>query len=336
MLGHGDWSDTTRYERQTLKDNLRLFTTELLDRIHQEVVRAGHAVLKKPDVGLEVRCDSCLVETHVEFPTDTGLLFDAVRKALGLVAERSVAQGLPGWRQPRHHLRPCKKAQRRIRSLRHATTQDEQQRQARQTAIEAAHRDYLAQATTLLERIQATRTQWLEPRVIPLGRAALDDYVQHAERQIDQIRRRVLKGEVIPHAEKVFSIFEPHTEWISKGKAGVPVELGLRVCVVEDQYRFILHHQVMEKTTDDQVAVPLTTAAKTRFSAVQSISFDKGFHSPANQTELPALVGQVVLPKKGKLSEAVWKFPAQAKRSSMMWVMAMYKSSFSSVRVRRS
>lgn len=43
------------------------------------------------------------------------------------------------------------------------------------------------------------------------------------------IDRRVLKGECIPHEEKVFSIFEPHTEWICKGKAGVPVELGLRV-----------------------------------------------------------------------------------------------------------
>lgn len=47
MLGHGDWSDATRYELQTLKDNLRLFTPELLDRINQEVVRAGHAAVKK-------------------------------------------------------------------------------------------------------------------------------------------------------------------------------------------------------------------------------------------------------------------------------------------------
>jgi hypothetical protein len=47
MLGHGDWSAATRYELQTFKDNRRLFTPELLDRINQAVVRAGHAVLKK-------------------------------------------------------------------------------------------------------------------------------------------------------------------------------------------------------------------------------------------------------------------------------------------------
>lgn len=47
MLGHGDWDDSAYYELQTLKDNLRLFTPELLDRINQEVAGAGHAALKK-------------------------------------------------------------------------------------------------------------------------------------------------------------------------------------------------------------------------------------------------------------------------------------------------
>lgn len=47
FLGHSDWTDTDLYPMQTLRDNLRLFTPELLDRINQEVVRAGHTALKK-------------------------------------------------------------------------------------------------------------------------------------------------------------------------------------------------------------------------------------------------------------------------------------------------
>ena len=47
MLGHSDWGDDTRYQLQTIKDNLRLFTPEILDRINQEVVNAGHALVKK-------------------------------------------------------------------------------------------------------------------------------------------------------------------------------------------------------------------------------------------------------------------------------------------------
>lgn len=130
----------------------------------------------------------------------------------------------------------------------------------------------------------------------------IEGYLVHARRQIDQIRRRVLQDEKIPHSEKVFSIFEPHTEWIRKGKAGVPVELGLRVCIVEDQHRFILHHSVMEQTTDDQVAVHMVREAQARFSGVYSMSFDKGFHSPANQAALREMLPMVVLPKKGRRS----------------------------------
>ena len=102
--------------------------------------------------------------------------------------------------------------------------------------------------------------------------AELDGYVVHAERQIDQVRRRVLQDETIPHKEKVFSIFEPHTEWISKGKAGVPVELGLRVAIVEDQFGFILRNQVMEKTTDDKIAVAIVRETQERFPAVRTVS----------------------------------------------------------------
>jgi len=63
--------------------------------------------------------------------------------------------------------------------------------------------------------------------------ADLDQYIAYGELLSDQVRRRILYGERIPHEEKIFSIFEPHTEWINKGKAGVPVELGLRVAVCE-------------------------------------------------------------------------------------------------------
>ena len=113
----------------------------------------------------------------------------------------------------------------------------------------------------------------------------------------------MLKGEKIPHSEKVFSIFQEHTEWISKGKAGVPVELGLKVCVLNDQYGFILHHQVMEKTTDDAVAVEMVSKAQGRFEQLISCSFDKGFHSVNNQSELKDYLDLVVLPKKGKCNK---------------------------------
>jgi hypothetical protein len=131
----------------------------------------------------------------------------------------------------------------------------------------------------------------------------IENYLSHADRQIDQIRRRVLKGESIAHHEKVFSIFEEHTEWISKGKAGVPQELGLRVCILEDQYGFILDHHVMENQKDVDIAVMMVLEAKRRYAALSGCSFDKGFYSPENKGTLEGLLDEVILPKKGKLSE---------------------------------
>jgi hypothetical protein len=80
MLSHGGWAGDAYCELQTLKDNLTLFTPEILDRINREVVRAGHQALKKsPEEGLNARADSFVVETNVEYPTDTGLHRPALR-----------------------------------------------------------------------------------------------------------------------------------------------------------------------------------------------------------------------------------------------------------------
>jgi len=62
-----------------------------------------------------------------------------------------------------------------------------------------------------------------------------------------------------------------------EGKAGVPVELGLRVCIMEDQDRFILHHRVMVKSTDDQVAFAMVGETGQKFPKLRAVSMDKGF-----------------------------------------------------------
>jgi hypothetical protein len=306
MLGHSDWMEGDSYELQTIKDNISLFTPEILDRINQEVVGAGHQTLKKnSEESLRARCDSFVVETDVHFPTDINLLWDAIRKTIQISARLCDAHDLTEWRQSAYLLRKFKKSYRHIQKLKHSTAKDETKRQAKQDEINEAYRVYIDQAEVYVQRARATCQRLKNDHGVPsILLAELEGYLIHAERQIDQIHRRVFQGEIIPHEEKVFSIFQPHTDWISKGKAGVPVELGLRVCVVEDQYRFILHHQAMEKTTDDQIAVSIVNEAQARFPSLKAASMDKGFHSPSNQTQLKEMLELVVLPKKGRLSEA--------------------------------
>jgi len=180
-------------------------------------------------------------ETDVHFPTDINLLLDAMRKVIVLTARLCLAFGVEGWRQSKHNLKNIKKLYRRAQKLKRSASQDEAKRATQQEVIKEAYRAYSDLAQEFVERAQASLIELGRkgcPAVIPMMH--IEGYIKHARRQIAQVRRRMLEGEVIPHHEKVFSIFEEHTEWICKGKAGVPQELGLKVCIVEDQYQFIL------------------------------------------------------------------------------------------------
>ena len=307
MLGHGTFTDVS-YHFQTLKDNVSLLTPELLDEINQLVVAAGHVLVKKKgEEALRGRCDSFVVETNVHFPTDINLLLDAMRKTITLVGQWCEELGLSDWRQHAHNVRQVKKAMRTAQNKKRSKAKSEKQVQKNKALIIGAHQAYLEVAQTYLDKAGQTLASIGQQGALdPIGllrKTEIEGFMAHAVRQIDQIKRRVINGEVIPHAEKVFSIFEPHTEWISKGKAGVPVELGVKVCVMEDQYQFILHHQVMQNLTDDQVTVDMVVQTKKRFATFSVCSFDKGFHSQPNQVNLKAELDLVVLPRKGKLSK---------------------------------
>ena len=109
MLGHGIIDLKYHYSLQTLKDNVTLFTQDVLDRINLVVVKAGHDLVKKKEEKLKGRCDSFVVETNVHYPTDINLLFDAIRKVIILIAAVCFPLGITAWRQSNHNIRKIKK-----------------------------------------------------------------------------------------------------------------------------------------------------------------------------------------------------------------------------------
>ncbi|HER45502.1 MAG TPA: ISNCY family transposase [Thermoplasmatales archaeon] len=304
MLGHSSVLDDYHYPLQTLRDNLSLFTPEVLDRINRLVLQHGYQIVgKKKDEGLRASCDSFVVETDVHYPTDINLLFDAMRKVVVLIMALCDNLGVSGWRKGLYNLKKVKRYFRKAQQLKRSTSKDKTKQAEREQLIIDAHMAYVELAASIIERAEETISSIRSTDFMAYLRIAeVQKYIAHAERQIDQIRRRVAEGETIPHHEKVFSLFEEHTEWINKGKAGISQELGLKVCVVKDQFGFILHHRVMQKETDDQIAVPIIKETKERFPQLTSCSFDKGFHSPENQDQLRNILDQVILPRKGKLS----------------------------------
>jgi len=301
MLGHANFEYV--YKSQTIKDNVSLLTPEILDQINQIVTSAGHQLFKN----IKGRCDSFVVETDVHYPTDTNLLFDAIRTIILLIAKLGKKLKFEDFGGPHvERIQEIKNSLHRLQRLKHSTSKDFDKKQ--EQVIIDAHQSYLNLVKNALEQVNQTLKILVEQpenqRVeLKAELSEIQRFIEHAERQIDQVERRVIKGEQIPHEEKVFSLFEEHTEWVNKGKAGVPVELGLKVCILSDQIGFILHHHVMQKQTDDKVAVAMVEETQKCFPLLRSCRFDKGFHSPSNQKDLKKLLDFVCLPKKGKLSK---------------------------------
>jgi len=234
----------------------------------------------------------------VHYPTDINLLLDAMRKVIFLTHDLSEQSGIDGWRKSKYNYNKIRRLYRKCQKSHRSKKKEKKDRVK-------AFESYMAVAAEFLERAEETISQ-VTPydEIILIQILEIEQYINDARRQIDQIERRIINGETIPHEEKVFSIFERHTEWISKGKAGVPVELGLQVCIMEDENGFILHHRVMQKEEDVDVAVAMVKATLEKFPEFDGCSFDKGFWCPENQTALSRLLNWLVLPKKGKRSRA--------------------------------
>lgn len=304
VLGHGMIDSDDRYCLQTIKDNIGYLTKEVLDKINKIIVGAGHDILDKRLVArLNVKTDSFVVESNVHYPTDSNLLLDAIRSIVNKTMKLCDKCGVTSWRQSAYRLRSLKNLMRKATSLKRSTSKDKDQQEKRQLMIEITYANFISESKILLEKSKSTLDKLPENDLMStLEIGSILRFVSHAEHQIEQLYRRIILKESIPHNEKVFSVFEEYTEWLCKGKAGVPVELGLKVCISSDQHGFILTHQVMQKQQDVDVAVPMINKVQQDFPQIYSASFDRGFYSKTNQEVLKDKVVKLIMPKKGKLS----------------------------------
>ena len=144
MMGHGKMDDDFRYALQTLKDNVSMFTPEVLDKINKIVVKHGQKIIgKQPDQKLNASCDSFVLETDVHYPTDINLLFDAMRKTIVLIMTLCNQLGLPGWRKGADHVRKVKRLFRKAQQLKRSTSKNDAKKAKREQLIVDAHLAYL-------------------------------------------------------------------------------------------------------------------------------------------------------------------------------------------------
>lgn len=250
--------------------------------------------------GKQLRVDTTVVETNIHHPTDATLLWDTVRTITRLVGDlhEKLPQGVKGFTNR------TRSARRRMQALQRMTArQREQQQVPKYRELIRITGQVVRNARQVIGAARRVR------KVDVLTRVAIDDlckqiasFCELGDRVIDQTRRRVLQDETVPAEEKVYSIFEPHTDLIKRGKALKPVEFGHKVFLAESAQGLITDYRVLDGNPVDSDHVPTSLDHHQEiFERVpDDYAADRGFYSVENvQYSKDAGVVQVCIPQRG-------------------------------------
>lgn len=285
------------FEYQNIYDNVSMLSDELVAEINGVILEFGHGDVfkKKENTPLRLKTDSFVVEANVHFPTDYNLLWDCARKCLSTVSKFTEKYDeIKGWRKIGNWRREMKGLMRELGKASSSGGKNKEQK------VKTAAENYLIKARLLSQKITK------EMPGLPVedeGDLTLIIVLEHfaalMEKHIDLVERRILKGEQIPHEEKLFSVFETYTEWIKKGKMHPSVELGKKLAITTDQYGLIVDYQIMEAEQDRDIVVKVADRLLSHYK-IASWSFDKGFWLKTNKELLELEVPQVIMPKLGR------------------------------------
>jgi len=259
-------------------------TPATLSAVNDLVVEA--AVELGPEDGSKLRVDTTVAETDIHHPTDNTLLWDAVRvltRLLGRLAEALELPRIAGFRNR------SRAAHRRMYEIQRMTTRQRQGAGSQQSAtyralIEIAE-EVVAGARKALDDTAAMHGKDpLNSLKIKALREEIGHYCDLGTRVIDQARRRVLDGEQVPTSEKIYSIFEPHTDLIKRGKVRTPVEFGHKVFLAESARGLITQYEVLKGNPADEVHVaPSLKRHRRTFRRSPALyGADRGFFSENN------------------------------------------------------
>jgi len=297
VMGIGDWEEQTTFDWRRIQDNLTKIRPETIERINQLIVAEGHRLV--PEAAQTARADSFVVEANIHYPTESTLIRDGLRKVLGLCAELAARIGAGGWRQHEHLYNKAKRLSRQIDRIAARKANNYQKR------LKSAYRELLALAEMIIHRSEKLQKR-LKRRTADVElmalHAELAGFLEKTRQVCGTARRRVLQGEHVPNSEKLFSIFEPHTQLYKRGKAGKPMQFGRQALVYEDGAGFITHAYLLPRDADDrEVVVNQTRIVQKRLQGrICHASFDRGFHSPENQEQLAEIIANPCLPMPGK------------------------------------
>lgn len=260
--------------------------------------------------GRKLRIDSMVVETNIHHPTDSALLGDGVRVLSRLLRRaKKVLQTEEIDRLGKELFRTRNRSVRRTAQQLHRIARRKGEKAKKE--LKGAYQKLIA--ITRASRAQAVRVlQALREHADDCGTGCpltekFEHFVPLVEQGIVQATRRVLEGEQVPAAEKIFSLFEEHTMIITRHKAGKPREFGRKVLIDEVDGGIISRYEVLsEESASERSKLPESLRVhRERFGrAPLLLAGDRGLYSTENEKQAQeAGVKHVVLPKNGRLSK---------------------------------
>jgi IS5 family transposase len=270
---------------KTLQRNVKLVQPHTLEKLNRLLVE--HASKTGLEDGQKLRVDCTVTETNIHAPTDSSLLKDSIRVLTRLIerAQKYVAVEFA------NHLRLAK---RRDLAIQHARSNEErlplyqQLLKATEQTMTAAQRTIAAFSTTY-------PPQALEDPAIHALLGQLQHFLELARRVVEQTRRRIVLGEVVPATEKLVSIFEPHTDIIIKDRRDTLY--GHKLCLATGASGLITDCRVEKgNPADSTLAVGMVQRQTEIYGQPpRQASFDGGFASRANLEQIKKLEVQEVV-----------------------------------------
>ena len=275
---------------------------EAIEKLHQRTVQIARE--KKVVEGRKMRVDTTVVETNIHYPTDSTLLGDGVRVLTRVMKKVAEAAGEVG-ALFRDRSRSVK---RRLLEIAYAARDKSEKGQEKMKTAYGK----LLEATSRVVGQAKQFSSALAAKVKPDGGAALekakrqlDEMIPRVRQVMKQTRERVWKGNTRA-ANKLSSMFEPHTEIIRKGKASKPTEFGKMIKIQEAENQIVIHFEVFEqRPSDSDLLTPSIEKHQELLDrAPQLVTADAGFFSAANEAAAKEIgVKRVAVPSRSTKSE---------------------------------
>ena len=212
-------------KKSVLHRTISAIRAETWEAVNRALIAAAQQA--KVEAGAMLRIDSTVTAALMHEPSDSALLWDAMRLMTRLLRQAAALPGTPTMRWPDHR----RMAKRCATEIQYSRGKDHRRRLYRKlvAAVHATRAALQRAAERLAELTGITAERW---------RAQVSHYLPLIARVLDQTERRVLHGQAVPANEKLVSLFEPHADIIVKGARDV--QYGHKVNLVTGKSGLIL------------------------------------------------------------------------------------------------